>query len=953
MPKNSRITREQKFIGLNTRDPAHRLRPGELVEAQGVSFNARGDLAKRLGSRLKVSISGQIIIDDCDSTGSWSVSNDFLLALSTDPNDKVQGASALKALVPFPVVEAFDEGTWISGDQTRFAPSYDGSMKREGANSLKISVASNFELDQSQLLQAGLLEVYGDYWAAQTFTAGFTGQMKRVSLLMERVGTPQNLIVEIRTVSGGFPTSTILASASIPAASVPESPNYGWVDVTFSAPIDVTIGTQYAIVLHAGGDLNNNYKARENPNNPYPGGARRASTNGGSTWTTTELFDLAFKTYRYYPNYHVDKDLGATSTKNLKGVTKLKMDVRATFSGTIRFQFGEAAATEQTFTLTVFSNVWTTAEMDISGIPDGSKDAVRYLRISATGDFEQAETIWVDNLHVGEVLRPTIDRDFGTNLVDLSGVNSISLWVKPTHSIALKLGMGEASHDEQTAEFAAYEGNWQKLTWNLSLIPATSRDAIKYFRVTITDPLNSSNGAFTLLIDNIAKPSDTTPIHSGVRYHRADGSKYTVVGLGDSLYRLDEAFSPTLISSGFASGKRFSFTRFNDFLILTNGVQPVKKWDGTTLSDAVDANFYAKCVLAYKNHLFFVENNSVLLKWLPLGSLSAWQSTDWIKCLDDGDPILAIAAIGFDADAAAQEALLVYKGRSIQIVYGSLFSSTSQDDIQREGLFFDHGLLAPHSLVHYGAGHVYIAQEADGDITVRYTDGRESHIISGHITPTLKAINKAAADKISGWVHGKDYILTYPDGGSSVNDKTLRCKLDKLMNPQDPDTPQDRAWLGPDPIGYACFIGYDAPGDTGLLYASDPARDSLLQIEVPGAYDDDGNPIKMSVRTGMISLSGTETPDVINRIFIQKDNPTINPNALNVKLRFDGDPVGTDFGPIDDKLPQNEIIASAAGRGYLHDLEFTNYSIFGYTIKGWAYEYTPKKTKPPNTYSSA
>jgi hypothetical protein len=72
-------------------------------------------------------------------------------------------------------------------------------------------------LDQSQTNASGGVEalIGPSELMAQTFTAGITGQLDQVDLLLDRTGSPGSLIVEIRTVSEGLPTSTVLASATV------------------------------------------------------------------------------------------------------------------------------------------------------------------------------------------------------------------------------------------------------------------------------------------------------------------------------------------------------------------------------------------------------------------------------------------------------------------------------------------------------------------------------------------------------------------------------------------------------------------------------------------------------------------------------------------------------------------------------------------------------------------
>ncbi len=82
--------------------------------------------------------------------------------------------------------------------------------------------------------------------AAQTFTAGLTGSLTRIDLLIRWVGSPGPLSVEIRTTSNGQPTTKSVATAAVGTQAAAENVKT-WVSIPVSAPI--VAGTKYAIVV--------------------------------------------------------------------------------------------------------------------------------------------------------------------------------------------------------------------------------------------------------------------------------------------------------------------------------------------------------------------------------------------------------------------------------------------------------------------------------------------------------------------------------------------------------------------------------------------------------------------------------------------------------------------------------------------------------------------------------
>jgi hypothetical protein len=133
---------------------------------------------------------------------------------------------------------------------------------------------------------------------AQTFTAGLSGALDRIDLALAQPSTPSvgPLTVEIRNVVvGGAPGTTVLASAAVPAASVPVVA-LAFVEVPFASPAAVVAGGQYAIVAYTGGT--DFYSWGRAGADLYPGGtAFNSFASPPSTWFPFADEDFAFRTY--------------------------------------------------------------------------------------------------------------------------------------------------------------------------------------------------------------------------------------------------------------------------------------------------------------------------------------------------------------------------------------------------------------------------------------------------------------------------------------------------------------------------------------------------------------------------------------------------------------------------------------------------------------------------------
>ena len=157
------------------------------------------------------------------------------------------------------------------------------------------------QLDQSY---SGPDTVYGGAYGGsdygfQTFTAGITGGLDRVSLNLRTVGTFGTggcftpATVQIRDVAtNGAPGSTVLASNTISGWSGTANT---WLSTSFASEPHVDAGTQYAIVLSDPTDSCVNWMG--DSTNSYTRGLSGLSFNSGANWGTAPSTDLDFMTF--------------------------------------------------------------------------------------------------------------------------------------------------------------------------------------------------------------------------------------------------------------------------------------------------------------------------------------------------------------------------------------------------------------------------------------------------------------------------------------------------------------------------------------------------------------------------------------------------------------------------------------------------------------------------------
>jgi len=149
--------------------------------------------------------------------------------------------------------------------------------------------------------------------AAQVFTVGASNvTVPYITPFISKNLTPtDDLIMEIRTTSGGVPTATVVATSNAVAGG---SFSSGYIYFTFAAPPTLTAGTQYAMVLSRSGAASAtvNYVWVCGTGNTYAGGGAFTSL-GGSSFSTSAN-DCSFRIFSDVPAYYFFGRDGTTAT---------------------------------------------------------------------------------------------------------------------------------------------------------------------------------------------------------------------------------------------------------------------------------------------------------------------------------------------------------------------------------------------------------------------------------------------------------------------------------------------------------------------------------------------------------------------------------------------------------------------------------------------------------------
>lgn len=141
------------------------------------------------------------------------------------------------------------------------------------------------------------VEIYGNIWAAQTFTVGTEAHtVSQVRLKLYRELTPSTVTVSIRETTGGDPSGTDLTSGTLDGDDFTDASGGVWYSFDLT-PYSLEASTMYAIVVRAvAGDATHSAWWRSDSSaGAEANGQEETSDNAGTTWTGDADDDFMFE----------------------------------------------------------------------------------------------------------------------------------------------------------------------------------------------------------------------------------------------------------------------------------------------------------------------------------------------------------------------------------------------------------------------------------------------------------------------------------------------------------------------------------------------------------------------------------------------------------------------------------------------------------------------------------
>lgn len=250
-----------------------------------------------------------------------------------------------------------------------------------------------------------------------------------------------------------------------------------------------------------------------------------------------------------------------------------------------------------------------------------------------------------------------------------------------------------------------------------------------------------------------------------IRVTKNDGTKYTFYAHGTTLYSVNESTGAlNIIKSGLNSAAtvyRFAFA--NDTLYYVNGYDGYRKYDFTTESQVLTANYTLICW--HKGLMFLggsTDPNAVFFS--NFGLYDTFTTTDLVYAgaPKTGDPPVAFNSLNGYLLISCRNDKYVLSGDN-----NATFSVDKSPD--QKGTYTQETITQDEQYVYFLA-----------DDGMRYSNGSESHLMSNNIYEDVKNItNKSACCVVIN--RGRIY-LWYPSSLSTVNDECFVWNLNEGLS---------------------------------------------------------------------------------------------------------------------------------------------------------------------------
>jgi len=408
--------------------------------------------------------------------------------------------------------------------------------------------------------------------------------------------------------------------------------------------------------------------------------------------------------------------------------------------------------------------------------------------------------------------------------------------------------------------------NWISEPIDVSL--ATDRSTGKY----VLDKLDNG-GTLAVVSRSSATLAGTytewyAPLPDGSLQHPANDfvqMKVSFSGLHPEVLDLTVTFdstpTPATLISGMTAGAEYTFTTLKDILVIANGIDAPRKWDGTTVSLLGGTPPVLDCVVTHQNRVWGVEAGTSRVRFSDILDPETWGALNFIDFNpEDGDRITCIERFGQELTVGKNWSMAQVTGNATTN-YAVVWADTEQ------------GITGKNASANANKYFCYVAQDG-----VRFTDFNTSVVVSERMLPTWEGINLRRLNQAAMVYWKNSLIIALPKDGSLYNNTVWI--YDFLRN----------AWIVRTGWSLSGFTVFHQYGED-ILLACDSVTGQVYEVMVEDRYDDT-TAVEYKYRLKDFHFGAPERYKLFRKVNLDIECTSVA-NTLTVKLYVDGVVTGT------------------------------------------------------------
>lgn len=342
-----------------------------------------------------------------------------------------------------------------------------------------------------------------------------------------------------------------------------------------------------------------------------------------------------------------------------------------------------------------------------------------------------------------------------------------------------------------------------------------------------------------------------------------------------------------VLTSDMASSELFNFATLLDKVIITNGVDAPRVYDGESILLLNGNPPYAKYVITHKNRVFMANTNTnpSRLYFSDILNIESWPVLNFIDISpNDGNEITGLLPFS--------DYLIITKKQSVWLLTGEGINTFAVKRIHA-----DKGCIAPRSLTIVDGYLCFVSDDG-----IYFSDLSKCVLISERIKNYWSKLNKRRLNQAASYYFDNKLYVAVPEGNSMYNNAVIVY-----------DTIRKSFTCIRKNVNFSCFTPYRESGSITYL-AGSSQKGQVYKLNE--GYSDDNNPIVFVYKSKDLDFGMPDIYKRWNEILLQ-----VRPPQTNAELIFTFYVDGREVGSTTVKIPATstneiytvQVLASKAG----------------------------------------